>query len=644
MAESKTLSRQRMLGGIGGVLLLVFALAYRFIPDVLHVERGASPSDSALVSSDSGDTMGFDRRNLPQFPAQPSAAVAGPPVSLASSDVIMAYRQAANAPVDAEVKAWLQHGDDAASAGRLVGGDDSAAYWYGKVLAANDDNRAARAGVAEVARRLASKAHKAISDGDLAQARKLLADLKEVPKADDDAARVQHQLEVLAQVSPLLSEAAGLLKNGQGLKPHDKNALLLYRKVLELDPENSVAQQGLLAIQRSELDRALAAVAQSDYAQADAALASAASIMPSSQGLQNTRSRVEGMRRLQAENVLQQAGTALDSGNLDIARSLADKAVDISSDLPGMDDFNERYRNARLYANHKPGQVFTDRLLDRAGRSPFMVVLPTGSFLMGSVDGEPGTRDEELPRHRVDIEVGIAMSRTEVTVAQFREFINASGYVTDAARLGTASVYEEKTGRMHSVRGVSWKNDYAGERAKDNVPVVNVSWNDADAYAKWLAQHTGKNYRLPSEAEFEYALRAGTTSPYWWGSGTPSSAVENLPGTKDSSPTGRKWNNAFADYGDGHWGPAPVMSFKPNAFGLYDMGGNVSEWVADCWHDNYTRALHNGNPWINPGCAVRVVRGGSWGSDPSQTRSAFRQAGKADIRGGRVGFRVLRVL
>jgi formylglycine-generating enzyme required for sulfatase activity len=273
-----------------------------------------------------------------------------------------------------------------------------------------------------------------------------------------------------------------------------------------------------------------------------------------------------------------------------------------------------------------------------------MVVIPTGSFQMGSPASESGRSDAETPQHAVTIATGFAMARSAITVAQFREFVRASGYRPDSVKLGGASVYDERSGTMRDDNAASWEDDYAGRQAADDLPVVNVSWNDANAYAKWLGQRTGKVYRLPSEAEFEYALRGGTTTRYWWGDGTPQAVVENLTGSGDHSPSGRRWSHAFRGYRDGYWGPAPVMKFAPNPFGLYDINGNVSEWVADCWHDNYNRAPADGGAWINPGCTARVVRGGSWGSSPDQERSAYRQGVEATVRSGRVGFRVVREL
>jgi len=414
--------------------------------------------------------------------------------------------------------------------------------------------------------------------------------------------------------------------------------------VQQLDPDNAVAAQGTLQVQRAMLDRALAAVAQNDFKAADQALTEAAQVAPDSPALRDVRTRVDGMRQDRGNGLLAQARSALDAGNLTLAQQLADQARTISADLAGLKEFDERLTNARLYATYKPGQTFTDRFADIPGQAPSMVVIPTGSFQMGSPDSESGREDAETPQHEVTIGKGFALSRTAVTVGQFREFVRVSGYQPDSVKLGGASVYDEGTGAMRDDTGATWQSDYAGKGADSRMPVVNVSWNDAKAYVDWLSQRTGKTYRLPSEAEFEYALRGGTTSRYWWGEGTPTNKVENLTGSGDRSPSGRRWSNAFQGYRDGYWGPAPVMSFAPNAFGLYDIDGNVSEWVQDCWHDSYLRAPRDGGAWVNPGCGSRVVRGGSWGSSPNQVRSAYRQGADAAVRSGRVGFRVLREL
>ena len=123
----------------------------------------------------------------------------------------------------------------------------------------------------------------------------------------------------------------------------------------------------------------------------------------------------------------------------------------------------------------------------------------------------------------------------------------------------------------------------------------------------------GEEISFHTLAEFEFALRAGTTTAYWWGDGHPTRVVGNLTGEGDRSRSKRTWAKAFANYRDGYWGPAPVARFEANGFGLYDLGSNVSEWTEDCWHQNFLRAPEDGSAWVNRGCVKRVVRGGSWG-------------------------------
>jgi formylglycine-generating enzyme required for sulfatase activity len=418
----------------------------------------------------------------------------------------------------------------------------------------------------------------------------------------------------------------------------------MYRQVQKIDAQNAVASEGVLQVQRVVLDRALAAVAQNDFTGAENAMTEAQTIQPDSPQLQQVHSQVEAIRQQRATGVLAQARSALDGGNVALAKQLAGQAQAINPQLAGIDEFEQRLTNAQLYANYKPGQVFTDRFVDMSGQSPTMLVVPTGKYMMGAPDNEQGRSDSQTPQHEVALSQGFALSQTDITVGQFREFVRASGYKPDSVTIGGASVYDESSGVMRDDSSATWESDYAGHRAANNLPVVNISWNDANAYVQWLSRRTGKHYRLPSEAEFEYALRGGTTTRYWWGTGTPKSKVENLTGSLDRSPSGRRWSHAFQGYSDGYWGPAPVMTFAPNAFGLFDVDGNVSEWMGDCWHDNYVRAPVDGSAWVNPGCSSRVIRGGSWGSSPEQVDSAYRQGAEASVRSGRVGFRILREL
>lgn len=651
MPNTETVRRQRAIGGALGVAVLGFALFYHFFPQLLHVEPGQNTPRSPMRGQPT--TMGFDQR--PQ--AAPGAIVseidAGPPIMLAPASVIAARRRektnevelpAQKTPDSPELTALLDRADKALQADRLVGGKDSAATMFLAVLKQKGDSQRALGGMDEVRGRLSAEIEQDIALGDADAARDALTALKALPGSAAEVAPLQEKLAVLDKVRPMLGKAASQLQEGKADRPQGDSALDTYRDVLQLDPDNAVAEQGVIQVQRVVLDKALAAVAQNDFTAADAALAEAATILPESQALQDTRGRIEGMRRQSGSAMLAQARSALDAGNLELAQQLATKAQQISPDLAGIDDFNERVTNARLYASYKPGQVFADRFVDSTGQAPALVVLPTGHFMMGSPDGERGHDTNEAPAHEVQIDKGVGMGRSSVTIGQFRDFVRATGYVPQSQSLGGGSVYDEQSGGLRDDASATWQDDYAGKPGQERLPVINVSWNDAKAYADWLSQRTGKKYRLASEAEFEYALRAGTTTRYWWGDDNPTSRVENLTGGNDRSGSGRRWSNAFNGYKDSYWGPAPVMSFTPNPFGLYDMGGNVSEWVGDCWHDNYIRAPRTAEAWVNPGCSRRVIRGGSWGSAPDMVRSAYRQGADADLRSARVGFRVVREL
>jgi len=301
-----------------------------------------------------------------------------------------------------------------------------------------------------------------------------------------------------------------------------------------------------------------------------------------------------------------------------------------------------------VYGGLEPGQVIKDPFLNQDDGqerwTPGSVIILAGSFMMGSSETEKGRKDNEGPQHRVTFPRGFALGKHEVSVSEFRGFVNQTRYRTDAERAHFSSIYNQRSGRLTQRDDVDWKMNYEGRKAEDDEPVVHVSWNDAQAYVNWLAQGTGKPYRLPSEAEFEYAVRGGKSTRYWWGRGSPRQVVENITGEGDTSRARRNWSTSFAGYTDHFWGPAPVASFAPSPYGLFDIGGNVGEWVMDCWHDTYMRAPVDGSAWVNPGCKLRVIRGGYWASSPVQTRSAFRLSAKPNSHDARIGFRIARDL
>ena len=244
------------------------------------------------------------------------------------------------------------------------------------------------------------------------------------------------------------------------------------------------------------------------------------------------------------------------------------------------------------------GEVFRDALRS-GGEGPEMVVLPTGRFWMGDSDG--GGEANEKPVRAVTITRPIAIGKYEVTFSEYEQF---------AAVTGAERPDAEGWGR-------------------GNRPVINVSQKDARAYAAWLSEQTGKRYRLPSEAEWEYAARAVTSTAerstiYSWGD-------EIGRNRANCAGCGSEWDDEKT---------APVGSFAANAFGLHDMHGNVWEWVEDCWHDNYEGAPTDGSAWMEDDCGSVVARGGSGDSDPQQSRSAVREGAAPSVRGNVLGFRL----
>ncbi len=448
-----------------------------------------------------------------------------------------------------------------------------------------------------------------------------------------------------AELERLLAAADTALGRGWLVAPRGLSALDLYQQALERAPDNAEARAGLAAVHRATLEAALLRARELDFEAAEALIVAAESLGLDSDSFARARSEIQTLRRAYLDSAEQETRALIAAGHFDRAE---DEITDlIANGLPHarVQALRRALSDARLYGSYRPGQTFRDPLFDNPEQlGPEMVVVPSGRFMMGSIESEQGRSGHEGPRHRVTLQHGFALALTEISVAQFGEFIADSGYVSDAERIGWAQVYEPRSGRMNRRSRVNWRHDYLGRRASPDLPVIHVSWRDARAYADWLARSTGRAYRLPSEAEFEYALRAGSQSRYWWGEETPEQALENLTGDGDLSPTGARWNTAFRRYRDGFWGPAPVGSFPANPFGLHDMGGNVMEWVEDCWHDSFVRAPADGSAWVNPGCELRVIRGGSWSSTPDMSRSAFRLSGREDSTDIRVGFRVARDL
>ena len=246
-----------------------------------------------------------------------------------------------------------------------------------------------------------------------------------------------------------------------------------------------------------------------------------------------------------------------------------------------------------------PGDTFQD-----CPGCPKLVVVPSSSFMMGSPEEEEDRDDDESPTHEVRIGYQLAVGVYPVTFDEWDACVSDGGC------------------------GGHEPDDEGWDRG--NRPVINVSWEDAKRYVGWLSWKTGKGYRLLSESEWEYVARAGTVTPYWWGD-------EIGRNRANCDGCGSRWDDEKT---------SPVGSFSANAFGLYDMHGNVYEWVEDCWNADYDGAPVDGSAWESEDCdcELRVLRGGSWGGIPRNLRSANRIRHTSGYRYDDIGFRIARTL
>lgn len=553
------------------------------------------------------------------------------PVVLAQ-DVAKAKREAAKAL--AEGRLYTEAGD--------------AIPLYLALMEVAPGDRQVSRGLEQSLRLLLRKGDKALADADddadaLSRAGEVAAVARTLAPQDPGVIAYLARVDLADQLWRLNAEGERALRDDQ-IGPAGEAALARFHEVLALRPQQARALQGIAATESALIRRAEDSATASDFVAAGRWLALAGELREESPAIADAQQRIAGIRHARIA-AMRDTGSKdlLTPRGLRTARILLAEVLRIAE--PGdrvAADFRERIDRATHYGLFRPGQAFTDALAN-GGRAPEMIVLPHGAFRMGAVDNEPGASEAEKPAHYVRFERGFAMSRKAVSVGEFRRFVQATRYRPRASRRGHSTMYDERSGNFARRSGVDWQSDYAGARAADDLPVLHVSVRDAEAYAEWLSQQTGRSYRLPSEAEFEYAVRAGTQGRYPWGNtGIPPRDFGNLTGGNDVSPSGRHWGNAFVSYGDGHWGPAPGGSYQANAWGLYDMGSNVSEWVSDCWHASYRRAPAGGAAWFNPGCRSRVIRGGSWASSPVQARAAWRSSSNSDMTSARTGFRVAR--
>ena len=312
-----------------------------------------------------------------------------------------------------------------------------------------------------------------------------------------------------------------------------------------------------------------------------------------------------------------------------------------------VDDVQNRV--AELNPRQEPIQagVMPKVVLGRRRGSPSLITnslgmkfapIKAGEFLMGSPDTDKDAEDDEKPQHRVRITRPFYLGVHEVTRGQFRRFVDDSGYQTDAEKDGKGGWgWNEAANNFEQAPRYTWRE--AGLEQTDLHPVVNVSWNDAVAFAEWLGRKEGKTYRLPTEAEWEYACRAGTTTRYFHGD--DAEALAEVGNVEDATAREKypDWKSAIAAR-DGFVYTAPVGRYRPNAWGLHDMHGNVWEWCWDWYGKDFYKASRVDDPAGPLEAADRVIRGGSWSSSPHFCRSAIRRRDTPGLRNSLLGFRL----
>jgi formylglycine-generating enzyme required for sulfatase activity len=271
---------------------------------------------------------------------------------------------------------------------------------------------------------------------------------------------------------------------------------------------------------------------------------------------------------------------------------------------------------------------------------PEMAVVPAGSFMMGVSDAEESRFSSFLPQvfQRVASPVREVMvekfsvSRYEIRIREYEPF-SAGRPIDD----GRCNVWESS--RLEPRSNRNWRNP--GYKQTDDHPVVCVSWREADEYVKWLRSSTGRNYRLLSEAEWEYVARAGSTTAWSWGDQQEDACSHaNLPGPSLLRQVASTAGWEVVGCEDGYPFTAPAGAFLPNSFGVYDMHGNVAEWVADCWRGDYKGRGTESVPVSTGDCSKRIIRGGSWYWRPAVARSGQRAYSEVGGRSSSIGFRV----
>lgn len=434
----------------------------------------------------------------------------------------------------------------------------------------------------------------------------------------------------------------------------EKTAVACYQRVLSMDSTSIRAVEGLRRVAAKYRRWARAALDRGDIEKARLYLGKLKEVSPEAPETDEIAGKIAEVERSRAADANRAAETkkharlareALSEGDLDRARRHLAKLRELNADASVLNEIEskiaqvvqdagdrETKRRAERAAEAKrlaeaarkkreeeerkrkaEMAALLNKRIQHCNECPEMVVLPPGSFVMGSPLSEEGRRSGEGPTHTVTIPSPFAIGKFEVTFDQWDACVAAGG----------CNGYEPSD----------------KDRGRGRNAVFNVHWHDAKSYVRWLSQRTKKKYRLLSGAEWEYAARARTRTSRYWGDGTSEQCSYANGRDETSSQFIGWWTGAPCE--DGYTFVAPVGTYRANEFGLYDMLGNLWEWTEDCWHGNYAGAPTDGSAWTTGGdCAGRVLRGGSYGSKPDKIRAAIRSKGTLQERKGTIGFRV----
>ena len=410
-----------------------------------------------------------------------------------------------------------------------------------------------------------------------------------------------------AEVDRLLAAAEVDLKARRLTSPVGNNAWEKYQEVLKLDSGNPEAVKGMERVIGSYMELFGSALGREEFEQADTYLSRIRDLHPDSPALLTGKKQLEDAKQARTNRLAEQK-----------RQRQAEEAARQAEEAARQAELERKRQEAEEKARQLAGEL---------------VDIPGGTFRMGDLSGDGN--DDEKPVHSVRVPA-FKLGKYEVTVGQFRRFVEASGYRTDAERnaAGNAGCRTYTGDGWDWTSGRSWRNP--GFSVGDDHPAVCVSWNDTQAFIAWLAAQTGKAFRLPSEAEWEYAARAGSTTKYHFGNSE--SQLCRYGNHADSSTNFSGRNKSCSD-GVGKR-TAVVGRYQPNSYGLYDMHGNVWEWAEDCWNGSYAGAPSDGRAWELGNCYRRVVRGGSWSDSPRDLRSAGRGWNPRSTRRYTFGFRL----